>query len=149
MGNVQCCASGRFPEGNLPKKPKNKKKKALKGVSKKSNGVSGKGNGGVQRVVTVAEDGSERAAPAATSAEPLAQTAPPIIGALTADAPETSEEEALNESNYTDNDAPRNESMAAARERFFTQVSESISVCKCLRILVAIATQEHYKWCVA
>lgn len=113
MGNVQCCASGRFHEGKPPKKPKIKKK--LKGVSKKTNGVSGgKSNGGVPKVVAVAEDGSERAAPVA--AETQAQAAPQ-------EAPAPPQEDAPDlEGLDTTDTASHGESMAAARERFFSQV---------------------------
>lgn len=121
MGNVQCCASGRFPEGKPPKKPKNKKKvKGLKGISKNSNGVGGgKGNGAVQKVVTMAEDGSEKAAPA----EALVQAAPPA-GDVPGGLPPRQEENATQQTNESDSgsNSPRSESMAAARERFFGQV---------------------------
>lgn len=128
MGNVQCCASGRFPEGSPPKKPKNNKKKSnkLKGISKKSNGVGGgKNNGGVQKVVAVAEDASERAAPAAT-AEAQSQVAPPNEDApVTNPVTQTQSSPYLEDIGSTEIDGPRNESMAAARERFFGQVSIS------------------------
>lgn len=122
MGNVQCCASGRFPEGKPPNKPKNKKKeKGLKGVSKKSNGVGGKGNGAVQKVVKMAEDGSERTAPA----DALVQTTPPTVdvpdGGNVRQEENTMQEADVNES---ETNAPRNESMATARERFFNQIPE-------------------------
>ncbi|CAB3242412.1 unnamed protein product [Arctia plantaginis] len=121
MGNVQCCASGRFPESKPPNKPKNKKKtKGLKGISKESNGVGGgKGNGAVQKVVTMAEDSSERPAPT----EAPVQSSPPNT-----DVPDggtvRQEENSTQDANVVDFDtnAPRTESMAAARERFFNQV---------------------------
>ncbi|KAL4714602.1 hypothetical protein ACJJTC_006648 [Scirpophaga incertulas] len=121
MGNVQCCASGRFHEGKPPKKPKNNKKK-LKGINKKSNGVGGKGDGGV-KVVIVAEEGSERAAPAVAQAQ--AQTAPAVDVAT----PPRNEAPAPSElppcyteiENAVDN-GTRGETMAAARERFFNQI---------------------------
>lgn len=123
MGNVQCCASGRFPEGKPPKKPKNKKKtKGLKGISKKSNGVGGaKGNGAVQKVVTMAEDGSEKAAPA----EMLVQAAAPV-GDVPDGVPPRQEENETQQANDTSSgsNSPRSESMAAARERFFGQIPE-------------------------
>ncbi|CAH0604789.1 unnamed protein product [Chrysodeixis includens] len=120
MGNVQCCASGRFPKGKPPNKPKDKKKtKGLKGITKKSNGVgSGKGNGAVQKVVTMAEDGNEKAAPA----EALVQ-APPA-----ADVPDGAlpglQDPAQPTGSDCESDSPRSESMAAARERFFGQIPE-------------------------
>lgn len=121
MGNVQCCASGRFPEGKPPKKPKTKKKtKGLKGVSKKSNGVGGaKGNGAVQKVVSMAEDGSEKAAPAET----LVQAAAPV-GDVPDGLPQRQEENETQQANDSSSgsNSPRSESMAAARERFFGQV---------------------------
>lgn len=122
MGNVQCCASGRFPEGKPPNKPKNKKKeKGLKGVSKKSNGVGGKGNGAVQKVVKMAEDGSERTAPA----DALVQTTPPTVD-VTDGGNVRQEENTMQEAdvNESETNAPRNESMATARERFFNQIPE-------------------------
>jgi hypothetical protein len=114
MGNVQCCASGRFHEGKPPKKPKIKKKK-YKGLSKKINGVSGgKGNGGV-KVVTVAEDGSDRAAPEV--AQTQAQTSPNEQTQVQSAAsfPDS-------EADNADDSILRGESLAAARERFFSQV---------------------------
>lgn len=124
MGNVECCASGRFQEGKPPKKPKNKKnKKKQAKVSETKNGVGGgKGDGGgVQKVVTVAEDASERAAPAET----LVQAAAPASD-TPADEPsqqqDTNSTQPTANTDETDADAPRNESMAVARERFFGQV---------------------------
>lgn len=125
MGNVQCCASGRFHEGKLPNKPKDKnKKKKSKGINKKSNGVSGgKKNGSVQKVVTVAEDGSERAAPteAQTQAAPAGDApgipAPPVAAAPGAPAPSDPAPD------VSETDGPKTESTAAARERFFNQVN--------------------------
>lgn len=129
MGNVQCCASGRFHEGKPPKKPKIKKKK-LKGVSKKTNGVSGgKGNGGVQTVVTTAEDGSERAAPVA------AQTQAPPEEAV--EPPQQNEPEAT--SLHSEDSASRGETMAAARERFFSQVRDRFSTREETNLLIAAA----------
>ncbi|KOB77182.1 Uncharacterized protein OBRU01_01713 [Operophtera brumata] len=131
MGNVQCCASGRFPEGKPPNKPKEKKKtKGLKGVTKKTNGAgAGKGNGTVQKLVAVAEDGSKRAAPALAEphTELLSQAAPPsdnVPGSEPANEHKHTTEE-------TDAAAAPNESIAVARERFFNEVGfylESISV---------------------
>lgn len=121
MGNVQCCASGRFQEGK-PQKPKEKKKKkikGLKGVSKKPNGIgSVKGNGGVTKI-TVAEDGSERAPPVQPQNEKLAQAAPPAAD----DAPDQTAAE--NKSSTEPDGSPRNESIAVARERFFGQVGSN------------------------
>lgn len=124
MGNMQtCCASGRFQEGKPPKikKSKNKKikNKPLK-FSGKTNGVgSGKGDGGVQKVVTVAEDGAERPAPAAAEA----QTASPAGDIPAAEpAPAPYQQHTTAAASDTDSDGSRNESMAAARERFFGQV---------------------------
>lgn len=120
MGNVQCCASGRFPVGKPPKKPKNKKKsKGLKGISKKNSVGSGKGNGAVQKGVTMAEDGSEKAAPAET----LVQAAAPA-GDVTDGLPLRQEENEMQQAsdNSSGSNSPRSESMAAARERFFGQV---------------------------
>ncbi|CAH1645992.1 unnamed protein product [Spodoptera littoralis] len=126
MGNVQCCASGRFPVGKPPKKAKNKKKtKGLKGVSKKNSSVSsGKGNGAVQKVATMAEDGSEKAAPAET----LVQAAPTAVDVPDGLLPrqEENEMQQANDSR-SGSSSPRTESMAAARERFFGQVLIDIS----------------------
>lgn len=105
--------------GKAPKKPKNKKK--LKGLKdKKTNGVtSGKGNGAVQNVVKMAEDGSEKAAPAET----MVQAAAPA-GDVHDGLPPRQEENETQEANNTSSrsNSPRSESMAAARERFFGQV---------------------------
>ncbi|XP_059056964.1 NAD(+) hydrolase sarm1 isoform X2 [Achroia grisella] len=124
MGNVQCCASGRFHEGKPPKpKDKNQKKKS-KGLNKKTNGVSGgKKNGSVQKVITVAEDGSERAAPvqaqAQTSpAEDTRGSDPPQYDAAQQDATQPTDPE------HSETDGQRAESMAIARERFFNQIPE-------------------------
>lgn len=121
MGNVQCCASGRFPKGKPPNKPKDKKKtKGLKGITKKSNGVgSGKGNGAVQKVVTMAEDGSEKAAPAEAVVQALPAAADVPDGALPRLQDSAAQQAAPSD---CESDSPRSESMAAARERFFGQV---------------------------
>nr|XP_021181341.2 NAD(+) hydrolase sarm1 isoform X3 [Helicoverpa armigera] len=123
MGNVQCCASGRFPVGKPPKKAKNKKKdKGLKGISKKSNSVgSGKGNGAVQKLTPMAEDGSEKAAPAET----LVQAAPPAGDVPDGVLPrqEESETQQANDTR-SGSSSPHSESIAAARERFFGQIPE-------------------------
>ncbi|XP_049867412.1 NAD(+) hydrolase sarm1 isoform X1 [Pectinophora gossypiella] len=124
MGNVQCCASGRFREGKPPKKPKVKKDKKGKNKNSAKNSVSGgKGNGIVnpfteKEKVTVAEDKCERAAPAPAERQSQAppegaQADPPQQPPTTTEHLETSEP-----------DGPRNESMAAARERFFGQIPE-------------------------
>ncbi|XP_045542937.1 NAD(+) hydrolase sarm1 isoform X1 [Papilio machaon] len=114
MGNVQCCASDRFDENKQPKKPKSKGKnqKPPKNSSEKTNGLSGdKGNGGVHKVVIVAEEASDRPAPDAALAQaPLS-------------APAT-QEESQAAGTTDENDGPRSESMAAARERFFGQIPE-------------------------
>ncbi|XP_053625123.1 NAD(+) hydrolase sarm1 isoform X3 [Plodia interpunctella] len=131
MGNVQCCASGRFLQGKLPNKPKEKtKKKKAKGISKKNSGGSGgkKNGNSVQKVVTVAEDESERAAPAEAQAQTLpAEEAPsvgdPTLKSLQGDtSPQPQEDQ-----DCTDGIEPRTESMAAARERFFTQIPDAFS----------------------
>lgn len=122
MGNVQCCASGRFRKGKPPKEPKNKKNKNKKKQTKdtKKNGVSGgggKGDQGVQKVVTVAEDGSERAAPAVTlvqATSPAADTS--VVSPQQGPLPQN------NTSNDNETDSPRSENMTTARERFFGQV---------------------------
>lgn len=128
MGNVQCCASGRFSGGDLPKKQKSKKKKSkgLKGISKKTNSVGGgKTNGGIQKVVNVAEDASERVAPAATPAETLVQAAPPLADTPPNNVSEQPQETMQSDStDATETDSPRSESMAEARERFFGQIPE-------------------------
>lgn len=123
MGNVQCCTSGRFPEGKPQNKPKEKKKKTkgLKGVTKKNTSAgAGKGNGTVQKLVAVAENGSERAEPA--QAEPqtevLSQASPPSDNTPGPEA--AHEHEHSNEE--TDAAAAPNESIAVARERFFNEV---------------------------
>ncbi|XP_026744388.1 sterile alpha and TIR motif-containing protein 1 isoform X2 [Trichoplusia ni] len=123
MGNVQCCASGRFPKGKPPNKPKDKKKtKGLKGITKKSNGVgSGKGNGAVQKVVTMAEDGSEKAAPAEAVVQALPAAADVQDGALPRLQDSAAQQAAPSD---CESDSPRSESMAAARERFFGQIPE-------------------------
>ncbi|KAF9790179.1 hypothetical protein SFRURICE_010839 [Spodoptera frugiperda] len=122
MGNVQCCASGRFPVGKPPKEAKKKKKtKGLKGISKKNSSVSsGKGNGAVQKVATMAEDGSEKAAPAET----LVQAAPTAVDVPDglSPRPEENETQQANDNSRSGSSSPRTESMAAARERFFGQV---------------------------
>lgn len=123
MGNVQCCASDRFLEGKPPKKPKNKKKskKKQKGNSEKTNGVSGGTvDGSVQKIAKVAEDNSERVAPETAQA----QSSPPP------DDPVKKSQESLNmtqpvDSSSTKSDTPRNETTAAARERFFGQVVQT------------------------
>lgn len=115
MGNVQCCASGRFHEGKPPKKPSSKKKK-LKGISKKTNGVSGGNGNGVQKVAAVAEDGSERAAPVAAPA----QQAAPVEEVPVEETPQRNEPEG--DSSDSGDSGSRGETMAAARERFFSQV---------------------------
>lgn len=130
MGNVQCCASGRrFPEGKPQNKPKEKKKKAkgLKGVTKKTNGAgAGKGNGSVQKVITVAEDKTERAAPAGPQTEVLAQAAPPVNDASGPQVPQDHNTTQRNpQTEETDAAAP-NESIAVARERFFNQVGATL-----------------------
>lgn len=120
MGNVQCCASDRFHEGKPPKKPKSKKKnkKKQKGNSEKTNGVGGNTvDSSAQKVTKVAEDRSERVAPQ----EAQAQSAPPP------DDPVKKSQDSLNMTQPTDSssvksDSPRNETTAAARERFFGQV---------------------------
>ncbi|KPI91586.1 hypothetical protein RR46_15090 [Papilio xuthus] len=112
MGNVQCCASDRFDENKQPKKPKSqgRNEKPPKNSSDKTNGLSGdKGDRGVHKVVIVAEEASDRPAPAAA----LAQTPLP--------APGTQEAESQAAGTTDEHDGPRNESMAAARERFFGQ----------------------------
>lgn len=125
MGNVQCCASGRFREGKPPKEPKNKKnkKKQTKDCNKK-NGVSGGGgkvDQGVKKVVTVAEDGSERAAPAET----LVQATSPAADTSTT-SPQQDSLPQNNISNVNETDYPRGESMTTARERFFGQVFQML-----------------------
>ncbi|XP_026744380.1 sterile alpha and TIR motif-containing protein 1 isoform X1 [Trichoplusia ni] len=127
MGNVQCCASGRFPKGKPPNKPKDKKKtKGLKGITKKSNGVgSGKGNGAVQKVVTMAEDGSEKAAPAEAVVQALPAAADVQDGALPRLQDSAAQQAAPSD---CESDSPRSESMAAARERFFGQVRSEESL---------------------
>ncbi|XP_013180543.1 PREDICTED: sterile alpha and TIR motif-containing protein 1 isoform X2 [Papilio xuthus] len=115
MGNVQCCASDRFDENKQPKKPKSqgRNEKPPKNSSDKTNGLSGdKGDRGVHKVVIVAEEASDRPAPAAA----LAQTTLP--------APATQEAESQAAGTTDEHDGPRNESMAAARERFFGQIPE-------------------------
>lgn len=123
MGNVQCCASGRFQEGKPPKKPKTKgKKKEKSKISAKNNGVGGgKGDGSVERKV-MAEDSSERAAPAGVPVEALTQTTP-AVDVPHDPIPQGQPNDQNPEITDTDNDGLRNESMAEARERFFTQVS--------------------------
>lgn len=130
MGNVQCCANGRFREGKPKKEPKNKKiKKKQTKDYKKKNGVSGggKGDSGVKKVVTVAEDGSERAAPAET----LAQATSPAADTLSATPPQQDSTAQNDTLNGTETDSPRGESMTTARERFFGQVFRNYS-CKSL-----------------
>lgn len=134
MGNVQCCASGRFPEDkpqNKPKEKKKKKLKGLKGITKKTNGAgAGKGNGIVQKVVVMAEDASERAAPAKPQTEVLSQAAPTSDAPAYDDAQKHSTPEGELDTEETDA-AARNESIAVARERFFNQVGLShIVICK-------------------
>lgn len=124
MGNVQCCASGRFPEGKPQNKPKERKKKSkgLKGVTKKTNGAgAGKGNGSVQKAVAMAEDGSEREAPAGPQTEVLAQAAPPSES-VPAEVPQEHCTEQGEPSTEETDAAAHNESIAVARERFFNQV---------------------------
>ncbi|XP_072944449.1 NAD(+) hydrolase sarm1 isoform X3 [Epargyreus clarus] len=129
MGNVQCCASDRPHEGKPPKKPKNKKKskKKQKSTSAKTNGIGGgKGDGGVQKVVKVAEDASERVAP--TQAEALAQGTPPSGAPKEQPASETEEKSSVpTDADTLDLDASR-ENMATARERFFGQVRSEESL---------------------
>lgn len=119
MGNVQCCASDRLHEGKPPKKPKNKKKtkKKQKENSEKTNGVGGgRIDEGVQKVATMAEDTSERAAPKAAQA----QNSPPKDSVHK---PEDTKNMTQNSENNSDkSDSPKNENMATARERFFGQV---------------------------
>ncbi|KAM3963160.1 LOW QUALITY PROTEIN: sterile alpha and armadillo motif [Aphomia sociella] len=123
MGNVQCCASGRFKEGKPPKpKDKNKKNKS-KGINKKANGVSGgKKNGSVQKVITVAEDGSERAAPV----EAHAQTSPAENAPGDPAQHDTAQQDSTQPADLdnSETDGQRTESMAVARERFFNQIPE-------------------------
>ncbi|CAH2073674.1 unnamed protein product, partial [Iphiclides podalirius] len=118
MGNVQCCASDRFDKANSPDRPKGKGKKGKqrKGPSEKTNGIGGdKGDGGVHKVVIVAEEAKKRAAAAAE----LPQSS------STAPEPSAPQQEPPKEDpSSTETDAPRGESMAAARERFFGQVRE-------------------------
>ncbi|CAH2086317.1 unnamed protein product [Euphydryas editha] len=118
MGNVQCCASNRLLEGKTSKKPKNKKKKQ-KESSEKTNGVGGGNiNETVNKVTKVAEDNSDRPTPQAAQAQ--AQASPPP------DDPVKKSQESLNMTQQTDSNSikseTRNETMAAARERFFGQV---------------------------
>lgn len=130
MGNVQCCARGRFQEGKPSKKTKNNKKINKKQQVDNSVARNGLGGGkreeGVNKVLIVAEDGSERAAPAMAPAETQGQS-PVNANGHPVDASRPvepqREQEALNQSQ--DNILPQhpNESMAAARERFFGQVS--------------------------
>ncbi|XP_063620717.1 NAD(+) hydrolase sarm1-like isoform X5 [Cydia splendana] len=122
MGNVQCCASGRFLEGKKTKKPKKQKKEKSKGVSAKNNVVGGKPSADCK---VMAEDSSERAAPAAAPAEALTQAAPPAED-VTDGPPQPNVQEPG--TTGTDNDGQRNESMAEARERFFTQVRSEESL---------------------
>ena len=106
--------------GKPPKKPKNKKKsKGLKGITKKNSVSGGKGNGAVQKVATMAEDGSEKAAPAET----LVQAAAPE-GDVPDGLPPRQEENETQQANDTSSgsNSPRSESISAARERFFGQV---------------------------
>lgn len=126
MGNVQCCAGGRFHEGRPAKKPKDKKKNE----KQKSSDISDKNNGlGIckteeknQKIEKVAEERSEKAAPASLPAE-----------AAHADAPDATiqrsnpVEQQTRQTNITEPSsiAPPHyttESMATARERFFGQV---------------------------
>ncbi|XP_013195889.2 NAD(+) hydrolase sarm1 isoform X2 [Amyelois transitella] len=131
MGNVQCCASGRFHEGKLPNKPKDKtKKKKSKGISKKNSGDSGANkNGSVQKVVTVAEDGSERPAPAEAQTQTSPAKETPNVGDPTRQetAPHTDQHPPEADLDNTDGIGPRTESMAVARERFFTQIPDAFS----------------------
>ncbi|KPJ06181.1 hypothetical protein RR48_14623 [Papilio machaon] len=130
MGNVQCCASDRFDENKQPKKPKSKGKnqKPPKNSSEKTNGLSGdKGNGGVHKVVIVAEEASDRPAPDAALAQaPL--SAPATQAPLSAPA---TQEESQAAGTTDENDGPRSESMAAARERFFGQRVTHVSLTQC------------------
>lgn len=121
MGNVQCCARGRFRAGKPPKEPKNKKnKKKQTKDCKKKNGISGGGKSdpGVKKVATVAEDGSEKAAPAET----LAQATSPAANTLSAAPPQQDSPPQNYTLNVDETDCPRGESMTTARERFFGQV---------------------------
>lgn len=145
MGNVQCCASGRFPEGkpqNKPKEKKKKKTKSLKGVTKKTSSAgAGKGNGSVQKVVAMAEDASERAAQCEPQSEVLAQAAPPTDTVTAHD--DAQEHSTLQgEAGIEDIDAAaRNESIAVARERFFNQVGWYTNT-QHLPLSVTIATRQ-------
>lgn len=111
MGNVQCCASGRFHQGKLPKKPKKSKKKELKANSATTNGVGGGKNGGL-KVSAVAEDATEHAAPAA---EKQAQGTAPAAESASETVPPAAD---VNKSA----DQQHNKNISAARERFFGQV---------------------------
>ncbi|CAG4989031.1 unnamed protein product [Parnassius apollo] len=115
MGNVQCCADDRFTEGKPPKQTNNKKIQP-KETSEKTNGLGGdKGN--VHKVVVVAEEASKRAAPTTE----LAQSPPTEVPA---NGPTTTEAVQQQNMSTTGTDAPRVESMAVARERFFGQIPE-------------------------
>lgn len=120
MGNVQCCANDRFHEGKPPKKLKNKKKNKKKqnGNSEKTNGIGGNTvDNSAQKVTKVAEDSSERVAPQ----EAHAQTAPPPNNPVEKSQDSLNMTQPVN-STSVESDTPRNETTAAARERFFGQV---------------------------
>lgn len=127
MGNVQCCANRRFPQGKLKNKlsdKKKSKKNKQKSAKTKTNGVGGDKGKPLTKVQTVAEDVTERAAPAADAA--TQQAVAPVAGDL-ADTPhqeagEPQGTDNADSSKDTTDVALRPESVAAARERFFTQV---------------------------
>lgn len=127
MGNVQCCASGRFPEGKPSKKlnSKNKNKKnILSNQSDKNNGKS-KGDKSVHKAATVAEDKSKPAAPATANGllAPPVDTGPSITGSPMNGTQQPTKEQTQQTSTVPTESAHQSiESIAAARERFFGQV---------------------------
>ncbi|XP_061383215.1 NAD(+) hydrolase sarm1 isoform X4 [Danaus plexippus] len=119
MGNVQCCSSD-LQEGKQIKKQKNKKKTKKK-QKKNSGNINGLGGAKLdsncgEKVATVAED-TERAAPKEAQAQNMHPDIKPV----------NKSQESLNvtqpdDTNSNKSQPSQNESMAAARERFFNQV---------------------------
>ncbi|XP_032513837.2 NAD(+) hydrolase sarm1 isoform X2 [Danaus plexippus] len=121
MGNVQCCSSD-LQEGKQIKKQKNKKKTKKK-QKKNSGNINGLGGAKLdsncgEKVATVAED-TERAAPKEAQAQNMHPDIKPV----------NKSQESLNvtqpdDTNSNKSQPSQNESMAAARERFFNQIPE-------------------------
>ncbi|XP_032513836.2 NAD(+) hydrolase sarm1 isoform X1 [Danaus plexippus] len=125
MGNVQCCSSD-LQEGKQIKKQKNKKKTKKK-QKKNSGNINGLGGAKLdsncgEKVATVAED-TERAAPKEAQAQNMHPDIKPV----------NKSQESLNvtqpdDTNSNKSQPSQNESMAAARERFFNQVRSEESL---------------------